>query len=76
MPFIQTMSASADVLALANVEIDLGSVPEGSSMVFKWRGKPLFVRHRTASEVCSLSTTETFLFSRGCCSRAGVVSGR
>eukprot|EP01122_Echinamoeba_exundans_P008222 TRINITY_DN2686_c0_g1_i1.p2 TRINITY_DN2686_c0_g1~~TRINITY_DN2686_c0_g1_i1.p2 ORF type:complete len:231 (+),score=70.30 TRINITY_DN2686_c0_g1_i1:27-719(+) len=51
IPFISTMSASADVLALANVEIDLSTVPEGSSMVFKWRGKPLFVRHRTAADI-------------------------
>lgn len=51
LPFISTMSASADVLALANVEIDLNSVPEGSSMVFKWRGKPLFVRHRTSADI-------------------------
>lgn len=51
LPFISTMSASADVLALANVEVDLSTVPEGASMVFKWRGKPLFVRHRSAADI-------------------------
>lgn len=45
------MSASADVLALAKIEIKLSDIPEGKSMTFKWRGKPLFVRHRTASEI-------------------------
>eukprot|EP01108_Squamamoeba_japonica_P005136 TRINITY_DN4026_c0_g1_i1.p3 TRINITY_DN4026_c0_g1~~TRINITY_DN4026_c0_g1_i1.p3 ORF type:complete len:224 (+),score=79.32 TRINITY_DN4026_c0_g1_i1:117-788(+) len=49
--FIETMSASADVLALANVEINLNSVPLGENCTFKWRGKPLFVRHRTAKEI-------------------------
>lgn len=49
--FLATMSASADVLALAQIEIDLNTIPEGKNMVFKWRGKPLFVRHRTTDEV-------------------------
>lgn len=43
---VGSMSASADVLAMAKVEVKLGSIPEGKSAVFKWRGKPLFVRHR------------------------------
>merc|ERR1712029_1123510 len=46
--FIGSMSASADVLALAKIEIDLNDVPEGKAATFKWRGKPLFIRHRTA----------------------------
>uniref|UniRef100_A0A336LNM6 Cytochrome b-c1 complex subunit Rieske, mitochondrial n=1 Tax=Culicoides sonorensis TaxID=179676 RepID=A0A336LNM6_CULSO len=49
--FISSMSASADVLALAKIEIKLSDIPEGKSVTFKWRGKPLFVRHRTASEI-------------------------
>jgi len=49
--FISTMSASADVLALAKIEVKLSDIPEGKSAVFKWRNKPLFVRHRTAEEI-------------------------
>lgn len=49
--FITSMGASADVLALASVEIKLGDIPEGKNVTLKWRGKPLFVRHRTASEI-------------------------
>ena len=45
------MSASKDVLALAKIEVKLGDIPEGKSMTIKWRGKPLFVRHRTAQEI-------------------------
>lgn len=44
---LSTMSASADVLAMAKIEVKLDSIPEGKSVVFKWRGKPLFVRHRS-----------------------------
>ncbi|XP_054748326.2 cytochrome b-c1 complex subunit Rieske, mitochondrial-like [Lytechinus pictus] len=49
--FIQTMNASADVLAMAKIEIKLEEIPEGKNMTFKWRGKPLFVRHRTQEEI-------------------------
>lgn len=39
--FVSTMSASADVLALAKIEVKLGDIPEGKSVTFKWRGKNL-----------------------------------
>lgn len=44
--FVSSMSASADVLALAKIEIKLAEIPEGKSVTFKWRGKPLFIKHR------------------------------
>lgn len=53
--FISSMSASADVLALAKIEIKLADIPEGKSITFKWRGKPLFIRHRTADEIATES---------------------
>ena len=49
--FISSMSASADVLAMAKVEVDLSSIPEGKNVIVKWQGKPVFVRHRTAEEI-------------------------
>lgn len=49
--FVSSMSASADVLALAKIEVKLAEIPEGKSVTFKWRGKPLFIRHRTAAEI-------------------------
>jgi ubiquinol-cytochrome c reductase iron-sulfur subunit len=49
--FLKTMSASADVLALAKVEIELATIPEGKNVIVKWRGKPVFVRHRTQAEI-------------------------
>lgn len=45
------MSASADVLAMAKVEVDLNAIPEGKNVIIKWRGKPVFIRHRTESEI-------------------------
>lgn len=49
--FVMSMNASADVLAMAQIEIKLHKIPEGQNMTFKWRGKPLFVRHRTEKEI-------------------------
>ncbi len=49
--FLATMSASADVLAMARVEVDLAAIPEGKNVIIKWRGKPVFIRHRTTGEI-------------------------
>ncbi|KAF7512141.1 hypothetical protein GJ744_002303 [Endocarpon pusillum] len=49
--FLVNMSASADVLAQAKVEVDLAAIPEGKNVIIKWRGKPVFIRHRTESEI-------------------------
>ncbi|KAL6872968.1 ubiquinol cytochrome reductase [Trichoderma novae-zelandiae] len=49
--FLVNMSASADVLAMAKVEVDLNTIPEGKNVIIKWRGKPVFVRHRTQDEI-------------------------
>ncbi|KAI9053074.1 hypothetical protein LZ554_003343 [Drepanopeziza brunnea f. sp. 'monogermtubi'] len=49
--FLVNMSASADVLAMAKVEVDLSAIPEGKNVIVKWRGKPVFIRHRTADEI-------------------------
>uniref|UniRef100_A0A2K5DUM1 Cytochrome b-c1 complex subunit Rieske, mitochondrial n=1 Tax=Aotus nancymaae TaxID=37293 RepID=A0A2K5DUM1_AOTNA len=49
--FVSSMSASADVLAMSKIEIKLSDITEGKNMAFKWRGKPLFVHHRTQREI-------------------------
>lgn len=55
--FLTTMAASADVLAMAKVEIELGTIPEGKNVIIKWRGKPVFIRHRTQDEVQEARST-------------------
>ncbi len=56
--FLATMSASADVLAMAKVELDLSSIPEGKNAIIKWRGKPVFIRHRTSDEIEEARSTD------------------
>ena len=50
-PFIDQMNPDAGTLALAEVEVDVSQVAEGQSITAKWRGKPVFIRQRTAKEV-------------------------
>jgi ubiquinol-cytochrome c reductase iron-sulfur subunit len=50
-PFVDQMNPDASVLALATVEIDVGPISEGQSITIKWRGNPVFIRHRTAKEI-------------------------
>ncbi|VVC86255.1 unnamed protein product [Leptidea sinapis] len=49
--FITYMAAAADVLALASIEVDISNIPPGQCASYKWRGKPLFIKHRTANEI-------------------------
>ncbi|OBA20847.1 ubiquinol-cytochrome c r [Metschnikowia bicuspidata var. bicuspidata NRRL YB-4993] len=49
--FLSSMAASADVLAMAKVEVKLAAIPEGSNVIVKWQGKPVFIRHRTSDEI-------------------------
>jgi ubiquinol-cytochrome c reductase iron-sulfur subunit len=50
-PFISSMNPARDVLALSTTEVDLTPVATGSAVTVVWRGKPVFVRNRTAEEV-------------------------
>ncbi len=50
-PFIHSMNPAADVLALSSTEVDLSPIEEGQAITVTWRGKPVFVRYRTAAEI-------------------------
>ncbi len=50
-PIIDSMNPSADVLALSSSEVDISTIEVGQSITLKWRGKPVFIRHRTAGEI-------------------------
>ena len=50
-PLIDQMNPAADTLALASIEVDVSKIAEGQSITLKWRGKPVFIRHRTATEI-------------------------
>ncbi len=52
-PMIDQMNPAGDTLALASIEFDLSKVEAGQQVVVKWRGKPLFVRHRTPEQIAA-----------------------
>ncbi len=52
-PLVDQMNPSADVLALATVEVDISAVEPGTQITVKWRGKPVFIRHRTDEEIAA-----------------------
>lgn len=51
-PLIDQLNPDASTVAAGvPVEVDLGSIAEGQIVTVKWRGKPIFVRHRTPKEI-------------------------
>ncbi len=50
-PLIDQMNPAADTLALSSTEVDLSPIEEGQSITVMWRGKPVFIRHRTTKEI-------------------------
>lgn len=50
-PFINSMNPAKDTLALSTTEVDLTPIQVGQSITVMWRGKPVFIRHRTEQEI-------------------------
>ncbi len=50
-PLIDQMNPDASTLSLASIDVDLGPIEEGQAITVMWRGKPVFIRHRTAAEI-------------------------
>jgi len=50
-PFVHQMNPDASTQALASIEVDLAPVKEGQAITVSWRGKPVFIRNRSADEV-------------------------
>ncbi|QXQ05007.1 ubiquinol-cytochrome c reductase iron-sulfur subunit [Sphingosinicellaceae bacterium] len=50
-PLVNQMNPSADVLALAQIDVDISSIVPGQAIKVSWRGKPVFVRNLTPKEI-------------------------
>ena len=57
-PLIDQLNPAADTLALANIEVDISKIAVGQSITVKWRGKPVFIRHRTSDEIAQANATD------------------
>jgi ubiquinol-cytochrome c reductase iron-sulfur subunit len=51
IPLVNQMNPSADVLALASIEVDISKVLAGSGIKVSWRKQPVFVRNLTPKEI-------------------------
>jgi ubiquinol-cytochrome c reductase iron-sulfur subunit len=49
-PLVNQMNPSADVLALASIDVDLASIQPGQAIKVSWRGMPVFARNLTPAE--------------------------
>jgi ubiquinol-cytochrome c reductase iron-sulfur subunit len=50
-PLVNQMNPSADVLALASIEVDVSEIQPGQAIKTIFRKQPLFIRHLTAKEM-------------------------
>ena len=51
LPLINQMNPSADVLALASIEVDISKIEDGSGIKVSWRKQPVFIRNLTPVEI-------------------------
>ena len=50
-PFIDQMNPNSATPPLAVTDVDLAPIAPGQMILVTWRGKPIFIRHRTEAEV-------------------------
>ena len=52
-PLIDTLNPARDTLALSTSEVDLAPIQAGQRLTVPWRGKPVFIDHRTPEEIAA-----------------------
>jgi ubiquinol-cytochrome c reductase iron-sulfur subunit len=76
-PFVMQMAPdAATVAAGAPVELDLSPIAEGQIVKLFWRGKLIFVRHRTEAEILAARETPMAALKDPEPDEARVVAGR
>jgi ubiquinol-cytochrome c reductase iron-sulfur subunit len=50
-PLVNQMNPSADVLALASIEVDISKIQSGQAIKTIWRKQPVFIRNLTPKEI-------------------------
>ena len=53
LPLVTQMSPSADVLALASIEVDISKIAPGMAIKTSWRKQPVFIRNLTPQEIAA-----------------------
>lgn len=50
-PLVNQMNPSADVLALAQIDVDIAAIRPGQAIKTIWRKQPIFIRNLTPAEI-------------------------
>jgi ubiquinol-cytochrome c reductase iron-sulfur subunit len=50
-PLVNQMNPSADVLALAQIDVDISAIRPGQAIKTMWRKQPIFIRNLTPAEI-------------------------
>ena len=50
-PLVNQMNPSADVLALAQIDVDISAIQPGQAVKTIWRKQPIFIRQLTPAEI-------------------------
>ncbi len=58
LPALSSMSASADVLALASIEVDVAAIEPGQAIKTSWRKQPIFIRNLTPQEIAEANKVD------------------
>jgi ubiquinol-cytochrome c reductase iron-sulfur subunit len=58
IPLVSQMSASADVLALASIEVDVAAIQPGQAIKTSWRKQPVFIRNLTPEEIAEANKVD------------------
>ncbi|NYT61776.1 ubiquinol-cytochrome c reductase iron-sulfur subunit [Alcaligenaceae bacterium] len=62
IPFVESMSPSARTRAEAGpVEVDISQLAPGNLLLTAWRGRPIWILHRTKEELAALPKMESLL---------------
>lgn len=57
-PLLDSMNPAADTLSLSTTEFSVTGIEPGQGITIVWRGKPVFVRHRTEEEIAAANAVE------------------
>jgi ubiquinol-cytochrome c reductase iron-sulfur subunit len=58
LPLVNQMNPSADVLAMASIEVDLSAIAPGQAIKTSWRKQPIFIRNLTSAEIAEANKAD------------------
>ena len=58
-PLVNQMNPSADVLALASIDVDISRIQPGQAIKTIWRKQPIFIRNLTPQEMAAANSVPT-----------------